>query len=230
MSTLDTNLDLPMSDRALTPLLVQRWGRLDYQSSLDHQNELVRKYLEGDERDRIILVEHPPTITLGRRGSTNDLHFPEKFYQDRGICLQKVNRGGLATAHEPGQLVAYPILRVKKKNIKLYAETFLNVIVRLLGDYGVQGYLKPGEPGVWVNGQKICSFGIGLKRWISYHGIALNINNDLETFKMIVPCGRPDEIVTSLQAQVGFEPDMDVIYDQFLRHFCKAFDYFQVKE
>ncbi len=214
---------------SLTPLIVEDWGMLDYQAALVRQNELVANHLSGCEVDRLVFVQHPPTITLGRRGSRNDLHFPENFYQQQGICLQQVNRGGLATAHEPGQLVAYPILKLKQKNLKLYANAFLNVVIRLLDDFGIEGYLKPGEPGVWVNGNKICSFGIGLKRWVSFHGIALNVNNDLSTFRMIVPCGRPEEIVTSLKEQVGYEIDLKTAYRHFVAYFCSAFQYYPLE-
>lgn len=214
------------SQKAQTPLIVDYWGNVDYQVALTRQEKLVADYLSGEtQADRIVLVEHPATITLGRRGSTQDLLFPEKFYQRQGISLQQVKRGGLATAHEPGQLVSYPILRLKQKNIRWFSQSFLTVIVRLLADYNVQGDLKEGEPGVWVNGAKICSFGIGLKRWVSYHGIALNVNNHLDTFKMIVPCGRPGEIVTSLRQQLGDEVDMDEVYQRFLGHFCSVFNY-----
>ncbi|MCW8858269.1 MAG: lipoyl(octanoyl) transferase LipB, partial [Deltaproteobacteria bacterium] len=137
------------------------------------------------------------------------------------------NRGGLATAHEPGQLVAYPVIALKKKDLRWFADQFLLVVIHLLADYGIEGRLKAGEPGVWVDGRKICSFGIALKKWISSHGIALNINNSLDTFDMIVPCGQPQEVVTSLRRELGEAVDQDLIKDRFVTHFCKAFDYHQ---
>ena len=218
-------MNFQVGDGTPSPLIVEHWGLLDYTTALNRQNDLVADYLSGHGVDRIILVEHPRTITLGRRGSENDLHYPESFYFQQGISVQHIRRGGLATAHEPGQLVAYPIVKLKQKNLKWFAASFLNVVVSLLSDYGIEGYVKSDEPGVWVNGNKICSFGIGLKRWISCHGIALNVNNDLHTFETIVPCGRPNEVVTSVAEQLGHEVELMDIYQKFLAHFCSTFNY-----
>ncbi len=206
-------------------LLVEDWGLVDYQLAFDRQSEMVRQRLAGQGRDTLILVEHPATVTLGRRGGEADLRLPEKSFPERGVVLQQVNRGGLATAHEPGQLVVYPILRLKRKNLHWYADTFLNAVIALLAEYGLQGNLKPGEPGVWVDGRKICSFGIALKRWVSSHGIALNVNNNLQTFEAIVPCGQPGEIVTSMARELGHPLDFSLLKESFLRQFAVAFDY-----
>ncbi len=210
---------------SLSALFIENWGLLEYSAALKRQDQLVSEHLRGEGVDRLVFVQHPKTITLGRRGSKNDLHYPEAFYGQQNISLCRINRGGLATAHEPGQLVAYPIIKLKQKNLKWFAHTFLTVVVRFLAEYGIEGYLKPDEPGVWVNGGKICSFGIGIKRWVSCHGIALNINNDLTAFQTIVPCGKPSEIVTSVKQQLGHDINMDRAYEQFQEYFCQAFDY-----
>lgn len=217
-----------MNDSAskLTPLRIADWGLLDYRQALDRQAEMIQKHLHGEGVDTLVLVEHPPTVTLGRRGSEADLRFEDDVFATRGISLQNINRGGLATAHEPGQLVAYPILELKKKDVRWFAEVFLGTVVRLLEEYGLQGHLKSGEPGVWVEGRKICSFGIALKKWVCSHGIALNVNNSLATFDMIVPCGRPQEIVTSLARELGEMVSMDELRRNFVNHFAAAFDYF----
>ena len=208
-----------------TLLEIEDWGLTDYQVAFDRQIEMVKLRLSGGGNDILIFVEHPTTVTLGRRATQADLHFPEKAFAEYGITVQKINRGGLATAHEPGQLVVYPVIELKKKDLRWFADQFLNVVVKLLADYGVEGYLKDGEPGVWVEGRKICSFGIALKKWISSHGIALNINNSLETFTMIVPCGRPDEMVTSLSRELNHEVAMAKVKSLFIEHFCRAFAY-----
>ncbi len=208
-----------------TSLEVEDWGLVDYGLAFDRQAELVQARLDGEGRDTLIFVEHPTTVTLGRRATRTDLHFPEEAYAAHGVALQKINRGGLATAHEPGQLVVYPVVELKKKDLRWFADRFLHVVVSLLADYGVAGYLKDGEPGVWVEGRKICSFGIALKKWISSHGIALNLNNSLETFAMIVPCGRPDEMVTSLSRELQRPVNIVEAKSHFLEHFCIAFDY-----
>jgi len=208
-----------------TALKIDDWGLTDYWLAFERQSEMVAARLAGCGDDTLVFVEHPTTVTLGRRATEDDLHFPEKIFSERGVTLQKINRGGLATAHEPGQLVVYPIVQLKKNDLRWYANRFLHVVIKVLAEYGIEGYLKEGEPGVWVDGRKICSFGIALKKWVSSHGIALNINNSLETFEMIVPCGRPNEIVTSLSRELNRPVDMVEAKKRFTEHFCKAFDY-----
>ncbi len=210
-----------------TPLKVEDWGLTDYQLAFDRQAEMVQARVSGKGGDTLVFVEHPNTVTLGRRATQADLHYPEKIFSERGITVQKINRGGLATAHEPGQLVVYPIIQLKKRDLRWFAKQFLNVVISLLADYNVVGYLKDGEPGVWVEGQKICSFGIALKKWVSSHGIALNLNNSLETFALIVPCGRPSEVVTSLSRELGHTVDIVEAKKRFIAHFCATFDYQQ---
>lgn len=209
----------------LTDLKIEDWGLLDYRCAFDRQADLVAGHLNGTARDTLILVEHPATVTLGRRATAADLLYADQIFADRGVVLQRINRGGLATAHEPGQLVAYPVVALKKHDLRWFADTFLGVVGHMLADFGVQGELKPAEPGVWVNGGKICSFGIALKKWISSHGIAVNVNNSLETFAMIVPCGQPREIVTSLRRELGREVPMDEVKASLIHHFCQAFAY-----
>lgn len=211
--------------KSRTSLVLSDWGVLDYKLAFDRQERLVSQYLHGDCQDTLILVEHPPTVTLGRRATAEDLHFADTFFAEKGVALQKINRGGLATAHEPGQLVVYPIVRLKQKDVRWYADSFLQVVIRVLADLDLEGELKTGEPGVWVNGRKICSFGIALKKWVSMHGVAVNINNSLETFNLIVPCGRPEEVVTSVRHELGHQVDLRFVKESFVRHFCSMFDY-----
>jgi lipoate-protein ligase B len=189
---------------------------------------MVQEILAEVRCDTLVFVEHPETVTLGRRATAADLHLSEAVFATRGVVLQKINRGGLATAHEPGQFVVYPIIRLKKKDLRWFADQFLRVVISLLADYGIEGHLKDGEPGVWVDNRKICSFGIALKRWVSCHGIALNMNNTLETFDTIVPCGHPDEQVTSLARELGCPVDKTEAKFLFTQHFCRTFDYYVI--
>lgn len=208
-----------------TPLVIEDWGLLGYVASFKRQEQRVQERLQGRGVDTLVLVEHPAVVTLGRRGSAADLRYPAADFTAAGISLQHINRGGLATAHEPGQLVAYPIIVLKRRDLRWFADTFLTAVVAVLSDYGLSGELKAGEPGVWVNGRKICSFGIAVKKWISSHGIALNVNNDLQTFDMIVPCGHPQEVVTSVARELGRPPDMTVFKESFVQHFLSTFAY-----
>ncbi|SHI70444.1 lipoyl(octanoyl) transferase [Malonomonas rubra DSM 5091] len=211
----------------LTDIVIADWGLLDYEESFHRQQQLVEKRLQGEGDDTLVLVEHPPVVTLGRRASGDDLRVSVDEFSESGIALRNINRGGLATAHEPGQLVAYPIVALKRKDLRWFADGLLNAVIALLADYGLEGNLKEGEPGVWVNGRKICSFGIAVKKWVSCHGIALNVNNDLQTFHMIVPCGRPDEQVTSVSSELGEQVDLKELGECFCQHFLRIFAYRQ---
>lgn len=208
------------------PLLhVQDWGVVIYNEACNRQNAMVQALLSGSGNNTLILTEHPPTVTLGRRAGESDLRCGEGEFAHRGVTLQRVNRGGLATAHEPGQLVIYPVLELPVKDLRHFTSGFLKVVVDLLAQYDVAGELKPGNPGVWVAGRKICSFGIALKRWVTSHGIALNLNNDLSTFGLIVPCGVANEQVTSLARETGTSVDTQQIKEQMVTLFCQEFGY-----
>ena len=213
----------------VTPLRLEDWGTLDYTEAFSRQDKMVLDLQQQRIIDTLVLVQHPQVVTLGRRGSEADLRCPAESFTASGVALQHINRGGLATAHEPGQLVAYPIVQLKRKDLRWFANTFLQVVVSVLADFGVEGYLKEGEPGVWVHNRKICSFGIAVKKWISSHGIALNVNNNLETFKMIIPCGRAEENVTSLACELGHELNMAEVKERFVQHFLHVFAY-QLKD
>jgi lipoate-protein ligase B len=222
---LSTGADVKKSDLLPSSLRIENWGLLEYGEAFERQEQMVRAQLEDGGQDTLILVEHPPVVTLGRRGSDEDLLMPQAQFSTAGISFQRINRGGLATAHEPGQLVVYPVVALKRKDLRWFADSLLGIVVSLLADHGLQGTLKAGEPGVWVNDRKICSFGIAVKKWVSSHGIALNVNNDLNTFNMIVPCGRPEEQVTSMTRELGFSPDLVEIKQMFIQYFCSAFAY-----
>ena len=208
-----------------TFLEIQNWGLVTYDVALGRQQELQSLRIDDQISDTLILVEHPPVVTLGLRGGDSDLRLSEEQIIQSGVALHHVNRGGFATAHEPGQLVAYPIVRLKKKDLRWYSKSFLQSLVLTLNDYGLSAEFKEGEPGLWVNGSKIASFGIAVKKWVSSHGIALNVNNDLTTFNMIVPCGKPTESVTSMQKKLGYRVEMDDVISRFIGYFCQQFDY-----
>lgn len=220
-----------MNDMAVTtvtdaPLLqIQDWGVFGYEQACVRQQDMVQALLSGCGANTLVLTEHPATVTLGRRGGESDLRCGEDDFTRRGVALQRINRGGLATAHEPGQLVVYPVMKLPVRDLRHFTSGFLQVVVKLLAQYGVVGELKPGNPGVWVKGRKICSFGIALKRWVTCHGIALNLNNDLSTFDLIVPCGVPHEQVTSLARETGKPVDMQHIKEQMVILFCQQFGY-----
>jgi lipoic acid synthetase len=179
------------------------WGRLGYHQALQRQHYLVEERINGSAADRLVLVEHPSVVTLGRSGSQKDLCISEAALQQRGVELYKVDRGGQATFHGPGQLVAYPIIKLAAKDLHRYLQTLLEVVAAVVRIYGLKPVFINGRPGVWVDCGKIASVGIAVKKWVAYHGIALNINSNLDGFKWIIPCGQHGERITSLQAQLG---------------------------
>lgn len=206
-------------------LHIEDWGVCAYEQACSRQARMVAAHLSGSGNNTLVLTQHPPTVTLGRRGGEADLRCAESGFTAKGVALHRINRGGLATAHEPGQLVVYPVLKLPIKDLRHFTHGFLNTVVAVLAEYDLEGELKAGNPGVWVRGRKICSFGIALKRWVTSHGIALNINNDLSTFKLIVPCGVATEKVTSLSFEIGQQVDMREVKQQIVRQFCRQFGY-----
>ncbi len=201
------------------------WGHLGYKEAYQRQLDLVEERLKGLAPDRLVLVEHPSAVTLGRSGSQKDLCISEAALQQRGVELFQVDRGGQATFHGPGQLVAYPIIKLSDNDLHRYLHTLSEVVAGVVRAYGLQPLFKNGRPGVWVDGEKSASVGIAVKKWVAYHGIALNINSDLDGFKWIVPCGRHGERITSLKAQLGKSIDFAEVKKIFIQEFRRAFGY-----
>ena len=208
-----------------TPLQVQDWGLVEYNEALVRQQELQLLRIKDEVPDTLVLVEHPPVVTLGLRGGDEDLRCSEEEVLHGGVDLHYINRGGYATAHEPGQMVAYPIVRLQKKDLRWYSQTFLQALAATLAEFDIVAEFHEGEPGLWVKGSKIASFGIAVKKWVSSHGIALNVNNNLSTFDMIIPCGKPTESVTTMQQELGLPVAMAEVNNRFVKHFCELFDY-----
>ena len=200
------------------------WGQLGYQEALKRQRALVEERIAGAAPDRLILVEHPPVVTLGRSGSEQDICLSESAFQQKGIEIFTVDRGGQATYHCPGQLVAYPIIKLVDKDLHRYLRTLLAVVAAVVRSYGLQPVFKDRRPGIWVDSDKIASVGIAVKKWVSYHGIALNVNNDLNGFNWIVPCGRPGEKITSLQRCLKQDIQSKEVKERFVHEFCRIFD------
>ena len=214
-----------MQQQSARKLEILHTGRIDYAASVLLQQELVGQRLAGAIIDRLLIVEHPATVTLGRRGQETDLLFPETHLQQHNIAVHQSNRGGQATAHEPGQLVVYPILELQERDLHLYSQRLLETISIVLRQYNLDPHLKEGQPGVWVAGRKIASIGVAVRKWVTSHGIALNVNNDLSTFEMIVPCGHADETLTSMVEQLGRPVELAEVEAKFLAAFLDVFDY-----
>lgn len=200
-------------------------GLKDYQQCWVFQERLVKRRIYSQMEDSLILVEHFPVITLGRQGKEEDILASPEFLRQKKISLFRINRGGRVTFHGPGQLVAYPILDLSldQKDIHQYIRNLEKVVIKSLGKLGIEGRSISGCTGVWVGKKKIASIGIGVKRWITYHGLSLNVNIDLSYFSLINPCGLYENDMTSLAEILGPEVKMDSVKNLFVNSFCEVF-------
>lgn len=204
-------------------LEVRRLGRMEYEKALDLQTELWQKVSSGEGRDTLLLVEHPPVITLGVRGQKEHILLPEEELSRLGVSTVHVGRGGDVTYHGPGQIVGYPIMNLNHwgRDIHDFVSRIGNTFIRLLKeDYGIVA--ERGEKtytGVWVGQDKITAIGIQVKKWTTMHGFAFNVNTDLSHFNWIVPCGLSDRGVTSLEKLTGQKQDMEKLFDRIAELF-----------
>jgi len=214
-----------MKDVPLKGLQVLDWGLLAYGEALRRQKALVQERIAGSSPDRLVLVEHPRVVTIGRSGDLDDLRISKEALKLKGVDLHQVGRGGMATFHGPGQLVAYPIIKLHQKDLHQYLWTLLRTVATVLRCYGLEPIFKKRRPGIWVKYSKIASVGIAVRRWVTYHGIALNVSSDLQAFNWIVPCGHPGETITSMEQEMNKSIDLDKVKRHFVKEFCRSFKY-----
>jgi len=206
-------------------LLVWDLGRCSYEETLEQQRDLCRRRIAGElTDDLLLLVEHEPVITLGRGTRTTSLPIPVDELRRRGVQVHEVERGGDVTYHGPGQLVGYPIvdLRQHREDLHWYLRQLEAGLIRALGSLGVEGERHAGLTGVWTRGRKIASIGIHVKQWVSFHGFALNVNTDLSAFDLIVPCGIPDVVMTSVARELS-RADSAALWDESRREVIHGF-------
>lgn len=195
------------------------WGMLDYAEALVRQREMVDERIKDRSPDRLLLVEHPPVVTIGRSGGLNDVHVSKDALARRGVALQQVERGGRATFHGPGQLVAYPIVKITDKDLHAFLKRLIDTAADLLRCYGLVPEYREGQPGVWVGGAKIASVGLAVRKWVTCHGIAMNVSTDPGWFDMIIPCGQPGEKITSMENEMGRSVEMSAVKKRFVTQF-----------
>ena len=186
----------------MTHLVTPQWlGRISYEAGLELQESLVLQKVEGDPSEHLLLLEHDPVYTMGRNRDESSLLAEEQLPHP----VYRTNRGGQATYHGPGQLVGYPILDLNHfgRDLHDYLRFLEEVLIDVLAAYQVQGCRREGLTGVWVEDRKIASIGIGVRRWISMHGFALNVGRDLPGFSSIIPCGIAGVTMTSLSLEAG---------------------------
>ena len=218
-----------MSER---PLQILDLGIRDYDEVWALQKELRATIAaEPGCTEHLILVEHPPVITLGRRADAANVLYDEDGLATRGVQLRHVDRGGDVTYHGPGQLVAYPIVRLagEQRDVRGYFRTLEQVVIKVLAGHGIEAGLLEGLTGVWVGGDKVCAMGVAIRQWTTYHGIALNVSTDLDHFRLITPCGIADKGVTSMEALLGRAVPLAEVGAAFVQHFAEAFDFTEVR-
>jgi lipoyl(octanoyl) transferase len=190
---------------AANELWVCHLGRVEYREAAALQERLRERVIAGELPNLMLLLEHPPVYTIGRRADEGDLPFGEAFYRERGIDIVRTPRGGQLTYHGPGQLVGYPIMHVS--SVPEYILTMERAIVRALDDAGVAAATKLGHKhvGVWVGERKIASVGVHISHGVSSHGFAVNVTNDLDPFTWVVACGLPEVQMTSMASEGSAE-------------------------
>ncbi len=202
-------------------------GTVPYTEALDLQMSLLKQRQQGSIPDTLLLLQHPPTITIGRSGKAHNLLASKEYLDQKGIHFERIGRGGDITFHGPGQLVGYPIMDLKlmRRDVRKYVTNLENTIVRTLSDFDIQARRLDGVVGVWVKRRKIASIGVGIKRWVTYHGFALNVNTDLSFFDMIIPCGLDQVQMTSIKDWVKTDHDINMsdVENSVIKSFSDVF-------
>lgn len=218
-------------------------GTLDYQSAFDYQEKLMKEIIEIKLHNRdhpeetpaltpnyLLFVEHPHVYTLGKSGHEENMLANSQKLKEIDATFVRTNRGGDITYHGYGQLIGYPILDLDnfKTDIIAYMRDLEEVVIRLIAEYGLKGERSEGETGVWLDvgkpyARKICAMGVKTSKWVTMHGLGLNVNTDLRYFEYIIPCGIKNKGVTSLKRELEREVDMDEVKTKLRKHFCDVF-------
>jgi lipoate-protein ligase B len=206
-------------------LLVQRLGLVDYESALAIQKETEAAVKNGIQPDTLLLLEHPHTLTIGRRGDTSAILLDEEQLRRRNVTLFETNRGGKVTYHGLGQVVGYPIINLSpdREDVHRYVRDLEEVLIRTMSDFGIEAFRIEGLTGVHTERGKVAAIGVHIARWITTHGFALNVNTNLDYFDLIIACdGEP---VTSMEELLGSETPLNLVEDHIITHFQTVFSY-----
>jgi len=204
-------------------MIIEDWGLIDYVEGLARQKRCVQSVMQG-AADRLVLCEHPPVLTLGRMTNPDSLLYQHKDIEARGVAIVSVDRGGDVTLHAPGQLVVYPVFNLthQDKNLKIYMEKLEELAVDLLKNFGILAISISGQRGVFVGKDKIISIGVGVRKWVTYHGLGINVNTDLSLFNLIKPCGLNVQM-TSMQQLKGHPLPMEDVKAKAIEQFQEKF-------
>jgi lipoate-protein ligase B len=229
MPTRHTPLDRTTSHHADTsaPLVsIVDLGLYPYASALRLQHQIVAARRGGRTGDTLILVQHPPVITLGRHADESNILVSREWLAEHDIQVHRVERGGDVTYHGPGQLVGYPImdLRQHRQDVGWYMHSLEEMLIRTLGDFGIEAGRSPGNIGVWLDERrKIAALGARIEKWITYHGFALNVAADTAHFELIVPCGLAHKGVISMEEALGRPIDLGDLRERLVDSFAEVF-------
>lgn len=212
-------------------------GLVDYGEMLERQRELFKSMVDKKksgvpiEKETLFLVEHNPVLTLGKHAHETNLLLPEDILAARGVGVYRIERGGDVTFHGPGQLVAYPLIDLEshRLGVKDYVDILEETVIQTIADYGIKGERVAGASGVWIGKdtpgeRKICALGVKCSRFVTMHGLALNVNTNLSYFNLINPCGFTDKGVTSMARELGHCLDMHEVKSILAMHFVRLID------
>ncbi len=205
---------------------VIRSGQVPYSEARQAQEQLESARHAGEVPDVLLLLEHPPVYTKGRRSTPDELPMGEDWYRMQGIEVTETDRGGRVTYHGPGQLVGYPIMDLEPygRDVRAYIRRMERVMISALGDHGVEAATVDGLTGVWVEERKVGSIGVHVNRAITTHGFAINVNNDLQPFEWVVPCGIEACRMTSLTREHRAEQDLDAFATTVRNRFGEVYE------
>jgi lipoyl(octanoyl) transferase len=228
LTTLEPRLRQGSGEAGARTLEIRRLGRMPYAEALALQRAMVADRQAGRIDDLLLLVEHPPVLTLGVRGDGGRAHILATGDElaDRGIEVFEAGRGGDITYHGPGQIVGYPIIDLKpdRQDVHRYVRDLEEVLIRTAAGFGIEAERVKGLTGVWVADEKLAAIGVRIARWVTSHGFALNVSTNLDHFRLIVPCGIPDRGVTSMEKLLGCPVDRRDVEDRLAAVFCDVFE------
>lgn len=205
-------------------LLIKKVGRIEYGAALQLQKETELAVKDGQQPDTLLLLEHPHTLTLGRRGETAAILMSPELLAARGVTVFETNRGGKITYHGLGQVVGYPVISLKpdREDVHRYVRDLEEVLIRTLADFEIKAFRLEGFTGVHTSRGKVAAIGVHIARWVTTHGFALNVNTDLSFFNLIIACD--GEQVTSMEDLLGHEVDMSNVEDRLAVRFAEVFE------
>ncbi|MDD5007217.1 MAG: lipoyl(octanoyl) transferase LipB [Syntrophorhabdaceae bacterium] len=206
--------------------LVWELGLVEYGIAYNVQRRLHRQRLMEEIPDVLLLLEHPPTITIGKSGSIENVLVSREALSKEGVSLFFIDRGGDVTYHGPGQIVGYPIIDLKqrRKDIRRFVYDIEEVIIRTMKDFSIDAGRDESHPGVWVDGKELAAIGLAIRRWVSMHGFAINVNPNMEHFSLINPCGLNDREAISMSQLLGETLKTGAIKERLIAHFSGIFD------